>query len=91
MFKKKNKEVKLGDQFIDFSGEIKKTWEVIELVNRPHLPLHARIREIGREEAHLTSVSALLDENLYKPIEDKSENNFLKQKKNKEEIVNPLK
>ena len=91
MFKKKNIEVTLGDQFIDFSGEIKKRWEVIELVNRPHLPLHARIREIGREEAHLTSVSALLDESLYKPIKDKSETNFLKPKKSNEETVDQLK
>lgn len=71
MFKKNNTEVKSGDHFI----ELDKTnliWEVIGIINNPHLPPHARIRKIGEDGIHLTSVSALLDNTFYKRLEHKS-------------------
>jgi hypothetical protein len=71
MFKKTNKLVQPGDQFVHLGDEIGTTWEVVSLVDNPHLPPHARIREAGKQETHLTSVSALLDEGFYKPTERK--------------------
>ena len=72
MFKKTNKLVQPGDQFVHLGDDIKRTWEVVSLVVNPHLPPHARIREAGKQEIHLTSVSALLDQSFYKPIEPKA-------------------
>ena len=71
MFKKSNKLVQPGDQFVHLGDDIKTTWEVVSLVDNPHLPPHARIREAGKQETRLTSVSALLDEGFYKPTERK--------------------
>jgi hypothetical protein len=72
MYKKANKLVQLGDQFVHLGDEIKTIWEVVSLVDSPHLPPHARIREAGKQKTHLTSVSALLDESFYEPTERKS-------------------
>jgi hypothetical protein len=72
MYKKANKLVQLGDQFVHLGDEIKTIWEVVSLIDSPHLPPHARIREAGKQETHLTSVSALLDESFYEPTERKS-------------------
>jgi hypothetical protein len=71
MFKKDNIQVKLGDQFVEL-GKTSSTWEVVGIIDNPHLPPHARIKKIGGEGVHLTSVSALLDKAFYKPIEHKS-------------------
>ena len=70
MFKKNNKQVKLGDQFIEL-GKTNLIWEVVGIIDNPHLPPHARIKKIGEEGVHLTSVSALLDIAFFKPIEQK--------------------
>jgi hypothetical protein len=70
MFNKAIKQVKSGDQFVELD-KTKSIWEVVGILDNPHLPQHARIRELGGEDVHLTSVSALLDENLYKPTEQK--------------------
>jgi hypothetical protein len=72
MYKKANKLVQLGDQFVHLGDEIKTIWEVVSLIDSPHLPPHARIREAGKQKTHLTSVSALLDESFYEPTERKS-------------------
>ena len=53
------------------SCEVRSIWEVVSLVDNPHLPPHARIRDVGKQEEHLTSVSALLDQSFYKPTEIK--------------------
>jgi hypothetical protein len=71
MFKKENIQVKLGDHFVEL-GKTSSTWEVVGIIDNPHLPPHARIKKIGGEGVHLTSVSALLDKAFYKPIEHKS-------------------
>jgi hypothetical protein len=68
MFKKDNIQIKLGDQFVEL-GKTSLIWEVVGIIDNPHLPPHARIRKIGEEGVHLTSVSALLDKAFYKLIE----------------------
>ena len=70
MFKKNNRQVKLGDQFVELD-KINSTWEVVGIIENPHLPPHARIKKIGEEGIHLTSVSALLDNAFFKPTEQK--------------------
>jgi hypothetical protein len=66
MFKKINKKVKLGDQFIEL-GNTNSTWEVVGIIDNPYLPPHVRIKKMGIDGIHLTSVSALLDKALFKP------------------------
>ena len=66
MFKKINKKVKLGDQFIEL-GNTKSTWKVVGIIDNPYLPPHVRIKKMGIDGIHLTSVSALLDKALFKP------------------------
>ena len=70
MFKKDNRQVKSGDQFVEL-GKTSSIWEVVGIINNPHLPPHARIKKIGGEGVHLTSVSALLDKAFYKPTQHK--------------------
>jgi hypothetical protein len=70
MFKKNNRQVQLGDQFVEL-GKTNLMWEVVGIIDNPHLPPHARIKKIGEEGVHLTSVSALLDNSFFKPIEQK--------------------
>ena len=64
MFKKDNRKVESGDQFVEL-GKASLIWEVVGIINNPHLPPHARIKKIGGEGVHLTSVSALLDKAFY--------------------------
>ena len=68
MFKKNNRQVKSGDQFVEL-GKTSSIWEVVGIIDNPHLPPHARIKKIGGENIHLTSVSVLLDKAFYKPTE----------------------
>jgi hypothetical protein len=70
MFKKASKKVTSGDQFVELD-KTSSIWEVVGIVDNPHLPPHARIRELGEEDIHLTSVSALLDEAFYRPTENR--------------------
>ena len=70
MFKKNNRQVQLGEQFVEL-GKTNLIWEVVGIIDNPHLPPHARIKKIGEEGVHLTSVSALLDGAFFKPIEQK--------------------
>jgi len=70
MFKKNNKQVQLGDQFAEL-GKTNLIWEVVGIIDTPHLPPHARIKKIGEEGVHLTSVSALLDNSFFQPIDQK--------------------
>ena len=70
MFKKNNRQVQLGDQFVEL-GKTNLIWEVVGIIDNPHLPQHARIKKINEEGVHLTSVSALLDNAFFKPIEQK--------------------
>ena len=66
MFKKVIKKVKSGDQFIEL-GKINVIWEVVGIIDNPNIPPHARIKKLGVDSIHLTSVSALLDKALFKP------------------------
>jgi len=70
MFKKNNRQLQLGDQFVEL-GKTNLIWEVVGIIDNPHLPPHARIKKIGEDGVHLTSVSALLDNAFFKPIEQK--------------------
>ena len=70
MFKKNNRQVQLGDQFVEL-GKTNLIWEVVGIIDNPHLPQHARIKKINEEGVHLTSVSALLDNAFFMPIEQK--------------------
>ena len=70
MFKKNNRQVKLGDKFVEL-GKTNLVWEVVGIIDNPHLPPHARIKKIDEEGIHLTSVSALLDNAFFKPIEQR--------------------
>ena len=71
MFKKNNRQVNLGDQFVEL-GKTNLIWEIVDVISNPHLPPHARIKKIGEESIHLTSVSALLDNSFFKPVERQS-------------------
>ena len=71
MFKKNNTQVNVGDHFIEL-GKTNLIWEVVGIIDNPHLPTHARIKKIGDEGIHLTSVSALLDNSFFKPTEYKA-------------------
>ena len=64
MFKKDSRQVKSGDQFVEL-GKTSSIWVVVGIIDNPHLPLHARIKKLGGEGVHLTSVSALLDKAFY--------------------------
>ena len=66
MFKKVNRKVKSGDQFIEL-GKPNAVWEVVGIIDNPHLPPHVRIKKIGVDAIHLTSVSALLDKSFFRP------------------------
>lgn len=70
MFKKNNTQVKLGDHFVEL-GKANMIWEVVGIIDNPHLPPHARIRKLGEEGVHLTSVSVLLDNAFFAPTEHK--------------------
>ena len=70
MFKKNNTQVKLGDHFVEL-GKANMIWEVVGIIDNPYLPPHARIRKLGEEGVHLTSVSALLDNAFFEPTEHK--------------------
>lgn len=85
MFNKVRKQVKLGDQFVEL-GNTRSIWEVVGILDTPPLPPHARIRELGGEDVHLTSVSALLDEAFYKPAEQKQVVTLEPQNSNNERI-----
>tara|TARA_Y100000385_G_C12633118_1_gene442157 strand:- start:210 stop:500 length:291 start_codon:yes stop_codon:yes gene_type:complete len=82
MFKKNNRQVHLGDQFVEL-GKTNLIWEVVGIIDNPHLPLHARIKKIGEEGVHLTSVSALLDNALFEHIKQK----FTEQLPNEQDLV----
>ena len=66
MFKKVIKKVKSGDQFIEL-GKTNVIWEVVGIIDNPNIPPHARIKKLGVDSIHLTSVSALLDKALFEP------------------------
>ncbi len=68
MFKTDRTQVKSGDQFVEL-GKTSKLLVVVGIIDNPHLPPHARIKKLGGEGVHLTSVSALLDKAFYKPTE----------------------
>ena len=68
MFKKNNRQVKLGDEFVEL-GKTNLIWKVVGIIDNPHLPPHARIKKIGEDGVHLTSVSALLDHAFFKLVE----------------------
>lgn len=71
MFKKVTRKVKLGDQFIELEKP-NAIWKVVGIINIPHLPPHVRIKKIGVDGIHLTSVSALLDKAFFRPNTDAS-------------------
>jgi hypothetical protein len=70
MLNKANKQVKVGDLFVELDIT-KSTWEVVGILEMPPLPTHVRIKKLGRQEVRLTSVSALLDKAFYKRTDER--------------------